>query len=132
MKYLLDTNAVIALVGQKSPSLTQRVLSCVEGDIGLPTVVAYELYYGAYKSQKTAYNLETLRLVFRDMPVLEFSQEDARVAGEVRSILAAQGSPIGPYDVLIAGQAKSRGQTLITHNMGEFSHVDGLFLEDWM
>jgi tRNA(fMet)-specific endonuclease VapC len=64
-------------------------------------------------------------------PVLEFDQEDARQAGEVRVNLASKGTPIGPYDVLIAGQAKARKLTLVTHNTTEFQRVPGLKVEDW-
>jgi tRNA(fMet)-specific endonuclease VapC len=63
--------------------------------------------------------------------VIEFDKEDARKAGEVRALLAVQGRPIGPYDVLIAGQAIARNMILITHNMSEFGRVPGLRAEDW-
>jgi tRNA(fMet)-specific endonuclease VapC len=61
--------------------------------------------------------------------VLEFDKEDARQAGEVRALLASKGTPIGPYDVLIAGQARS--MILVTHNTQEFGRVPGLQFEDW-
>ncbi len=61
---------------------------------------------------------------------VEFDREDARQAGEVGAALAASGTPIGPYDVLIAGQARARDLVLVTHNVGEFSRVDGLRVED--
>jgi len=63
--------------------------------------------------------------------IVGFDQEDSRQAGAVRAMLAAVGTPIGPYDVLIAGQARARDLTLITRNTGEFSRVDGLRVEDW-
>jgi tRNA(fMet)-specific endonuclease VapC len=63
--------------------------------------------------------------------VLEFDQEDGRQAGEIRAHLASKGTPIGPYDVLIAGQAKARKLTLVTHNTIEFKRVPGLKVEDW-
>jgi tRNA(fMet)-specific endonuclease VapC len=63
--------------------------------------------------------------------VIEFDQEDARQAGEIRATLAAAGTPIGPYDVLIAGQARARSLVLVTRNTGEFSRVGGLHVEDW-
>jgi tRNA(fMet)-specific endonuclease VapC len=63
--------------------------------------------------------------------VLEFDKEDARQAGEVRALLASRGTPIGPYDVLIAGQAKARNLTLVTHNTDEFGRVPGLRCDDW-
>ena len=63
--------------------------------------------------------------------VLEFDEEDARQAGQIRAQLASKGTPIGPYDVLIAGQAKARELTLVTHNTSEFQRVPGLKVEDW-
>jgi tRNA(fMet)-specific endonuclease VapC len=63
--------------------------------------------------------------------VIEFDKEDARRAGEVRAYLAGRGTPIGPYDVLIAGQAMARGLILVTHNIGEFQRVPALQIEDW-
>jgi tRNA(fMet)-specific endonuclease VapC len=64
-------------------------------------------------------------------PVLEFDHEDAQQAGEIRAHLAKRGTPIGPHDVLIAGQAKARNLTLVTHNTTEFQRVSGLKVEDW-
>ena len=129
--YVLDTNAVIALLAGKSTRLSQALLAQAPGAVGLPSVVAHELYFGAFRSRRVAHNLETLRLLTRDLPVLDFDDLDARVSGEVRAALAAQGTPIGPYDVLIAGQAKARKLTLVTNNVSEFARVAGLSVEDW-
>ena len=131
ISHLLDTNAVIALIGRKSDRLVSRVLHSPQGSLGLPSVVAYELYFGAQKSAKVQHNLETLRLLMADFSILDFDQNDAFVAGEIRAALAAKGTPIGPYDVLIAGQAKARGLTLVTNNVGEFNRVENLQVEDW-
>lgn len=131
MAYLLDTNAVIALIGQRSDALVNRILDSEPGSISISSVVVHELYYRAYKSSRIAYNLETLRLFLADFPVIEFDRNDAVVSGEIRAALALKGTPIGPYDVLIAGQAKTRNLTLITNNVGEFDRVDGLVVEDW-
>ena len=131
IRRLLDTNAVIALVGRRSAALLERVEASEPGSLAISSIVAHELWYGAYRSQKVAFNLETLRLLFADLAILDFDREDARVAGEIRAELARQGTPIGPYDVLIAGQAKARSLTLVTNNTGEFSRVAGLNLEDW-
>lgn len=131
IRHLLDTNAVIALVGRRSADLLRRVQASAPGSLAISSIVAHELWYGAYRSQKVAFNLETLRLLFADLAILDFGPEDARAAGEIRADLARQGMPIGPYDVLIAGQAKARHLTLVTNNTGEFSRVTGLSLENW-
>lgn len=128
---LLDTNAVIALLARRSDALLQRVEAAEPGSLAVSSIVAHELYYGAYRSQKVAFNLETLRLLFADLAILDLDREDARVAGEIRADLARQGTPIGPYDVLIAGQARARNLTLITNNTDEFARVPGLGIQDW-
>jgi len=130
-KWLLDTNAVIALVTRRSETLLRRVESKEPGALAISSIVAHELYFGAYRSQKVDFNLETLRLLFRDIEIFDFDREDGRAAGEIRAELARHGKPIGPYDVLIAGQAMARGLPLVTNNTAEFERVAGLRLEDW-
>lgn len=131
MRYLIDTNALIALVGGRSEKLAKRVFASNEGEIGLSSIVLHELYYGAYKSQRVSFNLETIRLLAQDFPVVAFDEQDANAAGEIRAALSATGQPIGPFDALIAAQAKARRLIVITNNVKEFGRVDGLSVEDW-
>jgi tRNA(fMet)-specific endonuclease VapC len=63
--------------------------------------------------------------------VLPIDDEDALVAGQIRATLRAAGTPIGPYDVMIAGHALRRGATLVTANIREFERVDGLTIKNW-
>ena len=128
MKFLLDANAVIGVLAGNA-GLLAGVRRQAPRDIGIPAVAMHELFFGAYKSQRQAHNLALLDGLL--LEVLEFDKEDARQAGEIRAALAAKGTPIGPYDVLIAGQARARDLVLVTHNLGEFSRVDGLRVEDW-
>ena len=129
MRYLLDTNACIALLNRSDPGLEARVRRQRVADIGLPAPVAYELYYGAFKSGRPDENLARLDSV--GLEIVPFDAADARSAGAVRAGLERSGRPIGPYDVLIAGQARARGLVLITANVREFARVDGLDCEDW-
>jgi tRNA(fMet)-specific endonuclease VapC len=128
--YLLDTNTVIALVGNND-TVFRRVEQIEPGSIGICSIVAHELYFGAYKSRKVAHNLETLRLLLSDLAIVDFDREDARAAGEISADLAMKGTLIGPYDILIAGQAKRRGAVLVTNNLREFKRVTNLQVEDW-
>ena len=129
MRYLFDTNACIALLNNTSPSLQARLRRLAPADIGLPAPVAYELYYGAYKSRHADRNLQLLdRLAFEIVP---FDADDAREAGALRNELEAAGLPIGPYDLMIAGQARARTLVLVTANTREFQRVQGLVCEDW-
>jgi tRNA(fMet)-specific endonuclease VapC len=129
MRYLLDTNAVIVLLNDGRSNLARRTRQEQPGDLAISAIVAHELFYGACKSRRAEHNtalIDALRF-----EVVEFDKEDARRSGEVRAHLAARGTPIGPYDVLIAGQALARGMVLVTRNTGEFGRVPGLRFEDW-
>jgi tRNA(fMet)-specific endonuclease VapC len=129
MRYLLDANVVIGLLNDATSKLAQRARREKPADIAISAIVAHELFYGAFKSRRATQNvalIDSLQFV-----VLEFDKEDARQAGEVRALLASRGAPIGPYDVLIAGQAKARNLTLVTHNTDEFGRVPGLRFDDW-
>jgi len=129
MRYLLDANAVIALLNDATSKTAKRARRERPGEMAISAIVAHELFYGAFRSRRTAQNLTLIDAL--QFIVLEFDKEDARQAGEVRAVLASKGTPIGPYDVLIAGQAVARDMILVTHNTQEFGRVPRLRLEDW-
>jgi len=132
--YLLDTNACIALINGTESSVRRRFQRAVERDsmILLSSVVAFELWYGVAKSQRKDANTERLEAFFAGpLQWTLFDEEHARTAGSVRAELEAAGTPIGAYDVLLAGQARRRGAVLVTSNAKEFARVTGLKWEDW-
>jgi len=128
MKFLLDTNAVIALM-QGHPGFRAELERHQPQDFALSSIVAHELYYGAYKSQRVETTLA--RVAGLRFEMLDFDREDAICAGKIRAQLALAGTPIGPFDSLIAGQAMARSLTVITHNRREFDRISGLRIEDW-
>jgi tRNA(fMet)-specific endonuclease VapC len=129
MRYLLDSDVVITLANDPTSPIARRVRHERSGDIGVPSIVAHEIFYGAFRSRRAALNVAVFDAM--GFPILDFDGSDARQAGVIRAELAARGTPIGPYDLLIAGQALSRGLTLVTHNTREYSRVSGLRIEDW-
>lgn len=134
MTYLLDTNAVIALVNDR-PVMVRERLRLIPPDafpISTTTIVLFELWYGVAHSRRRQQNTERLRgFLAGNVSVIPFEEQDALAAGELRAELAAVGSPIGPYDLLIAAQALRTGATLVTANVAEFRRVPGLVWEDW-
>jgi tRNA(fMet)-specific endonuclease VapC len=66
-----------------------------------------------------------------DVTPWPFDAADAEEAGDIRAALERAGTPIGAYDILIAGQARRRGAVLVTANTAEFRCVPGLRIEDW-
>jgi tRNA(fMet)-specific endonuclease VapC len=132
--YLLDTNVCIALINGTDANVRRRFKRVLarESVLLLSSIVAFELWYGVAKSQRkdsNALRLETFLAGPFEWTL--FDEEDARAAGAVRAELEAVGKPIGAYDVLLAGQARRRGATLVTSNTTEFARVKGLKWEDW-
>jgi tRNA(fMet)-specific endonuclease VapC len=132
--YLLDTNACIALINGTEINVRRRFKRAVarESVILLSSIVAFELWYGVAKSRRKDSNTQRLE-TFLGGPLewALFDEDDARAAGTVRAELETVGRPVGAYDVLLAGQARRRGATLVTSNTKEFARVQGLKWEDW-
>jgi tRNA(fMet)-specific endonuclease VapC len=132
--YLLDTNACIALINGTEINVRRRFKRAVarESVILLSSIVAFELWYGVAKSQRKDSNTQRLE-TFLGGPLewVLFDEDDARAAGTVRAELETVGRPVGAYDVLLAGQSRRRGATLVTSNTKEFARVQGLKWEDW-
>lgn len=132
--YLLDTNACIALINGTQPDVRRRFQRAVARDSAmlLSSIVAFELWYGVAKSQRKEANAQRLE-AFLAGPLewTPFDDDDASAAGDIRAELETSGTPIGAYDVLLAGQARRRGATLVTSNVSEFGRVAGLKWQDW-
>lgn len=72
-------------------------------------------------------NAERLRAFLSGgIEVTAFGEEDAQTAGDLRATLEAAGTPIGPYDLLVAAQALRSAATLVTANVSKFARVPGL------
>ena len=98
----------------------------------ISSVTLFELWYGIGHSARAEDNTEQLsRFLESPIETMSFDAEDARVAGMIRAELRRLGTPIGPYDCLIAGQAIRHDLLLVTANVREFSRVAGLRWEDW-
>ncbi|MBV9492460.1 MAG: type II toxin-antitoxin system VapC family toxin [Verrucomicrobia bacterium] len=135
MTYLLDTNAVIAVLKNQPASVRHRLRRAwSEGGvvIAVSSIVLYELWYGVARSERRQENAARLRVFLSaDIRTLAFTEEDALAAGALRASLESAGTPIGPYDLLIAAQALRAGATVVTANLSEFARVDGLSWQDW-
>jgi len=134
VSYLLDTNAVIAVLTNRPSGVRDRLRQEVAAAASIATssIVLFELWYGVARSQHRAQNTERLRTFLAGIvSLLHFEEEDAAIAGDLRVELERAGTPIGPYDLLIAAQALRTGTILVTANVSEFRRVRGLVWQDW-
>jgi tRNA(fMet)-specific endonuclease VapC len=131
VKWLLDTNACIAVIRQRPESALRRLRGKQVGQVGLSTITLAELEFGAAKSQQPARARAALREFLLPLEVVPFDEAAADAYGTVRAAMEKKGRPIGPLDTLIAAHALALGTVLVTNNTREFRRVPGLSVEDW-
>ena len=131
MKYLIDTNVCIHLLRGSSTILREKILEIDDEDICIPSIVRFELYYGAHKSARQQKALSALNSFLSRFQSAQVDDDVAEQCGRIRFELDTKGTPIGPYDLIIAGTALTRKLILVTHNTKEFSRIKHLSLEDW-
>jgi tRNA(fMet)-specific endonuclease VapC len=129
-RYLLDTNTCIAAM-RSHPKVVQRMTAAPPGDCAVSTITGYELYTGVEKCSNPAKERAKVDLLLKTVPYLPFDFGAAGEAARIRALLESQGQPIGPYDVLLAGQALAGSLIVVTANTKEFSRVPGLSVENW-
>lgn len=130
LKYLLDTNICIFTIKNK-PQSVREAFNRHHGQLCISSVTLMELIYGAEKSSSPESNLAVVEGFAARLEVLPYDANAAAHTGQLRAELAKAGKPIGPYDQMIAGHARSLGLTLVSNNLREFERVPGLRLEDW-
>jgi len=131
LRYMLDTNLCIRVLRDRPAGLRPRFNQEAEG-LCISTIVLTELLHGAARSARPQENRREVEGFASRLDVLPFDASAADHAAEIRASLERSGAPIGAYDVLIAGHARSRGLVVVTGNLREFERVDGLRYEDWL
>src|SRR6056297_144205 len=130
LRYMLDTKILNYTVKNK-PEWVRQQFEAHDGEICVSSVTTMELLYGAHRSRAVRRNLDVIEGLLGRIELLDSDLGAAEHAGQIRAELAAAGNPIGPFDVMIAGHARSRGMCLITNNESEFIRVSGLRLANW-
>lgn len=131
LRNMLDTNLCIRVLRDRPPGLRPR-FNAEADTLAISTITYTELIHGAAKSARPAENRRAVEGFANRLAVLPFDENAAAHAGEIYAELARKGQLIGPYDILIAGHARSRGLVVITGNLREFLRVDGIRAEDWL
>ena len=131
LKYLLDTNIVIYTIKNRPRRVRER-FTRHQGQLAISSVTLMELVYGAEKSPQPERNLRDIDGLAARLDVLPYDAAAATHTGQIRAELARQGTPIGPYDQMIAGHARALGLILVSNAAAEFGRVPGLRLENWV
>ena len=132
MHYLLDTDICIYLIKKRPPEVLERFRQHSPQDVAISIITLFELEYGVEKSQNPQRSKDALAKFFLPLNLINLDRSSAIEAAIIRAQLEKKGMPIGPYDLLIAGLARSRDMTLVTNNIKEFERVVSLHLENWV
>jgi len=128
--YVIDTNTLIYFF-KGMGNVPNKFLAVSPKEIAIPSIVIYELEYGIAKSSSPKKRQGQLKELCSLVEILPFDDESARISASIRAKLEKKGTPIGPYDILIAGTALQHQGILITNNTKEFSRVPKLKLDNW-
>lgn len=131
LRHLLDTSLCIRVIRDRPAGLRPRFNAEASG-LCISDVVLYELLYGAEKSAKPAESRQTVERFAARLSVLPYDSDAAAHTADIRASLECRGLPIGAYDLMIAGHARSRGLVVVTGNLREFDRVEGLRSENWL
>jgi tRNA(fMet)-specific endonuclease VapC len=132
MRYLLDTNICIYLIKKRPPEVLERFRQHSPQDVAISAITLFELEYGVEKSQYSQRSKNALAKFLLPLKIINLDRFSAIEAAIIRAQLEKKGMPIGPYDLLIAGLARSQEMTLVTNNIKEFERVVNLRLENWV
>jgi len=128
--YALDTNTLLDYFRGKG-NVARNLLAMPPNEVGLPAIVAYEVWVGVLGSQNARRRQTQYEQFLATVEILPFDSGVGRRAAEIRHALERRGEGIGPLDTLIAATALANNATLVTRNMREFGQVQGLKLVDW-
>jgi tRNA(fMet)-specific endonuclease VapC len=127
----LDTDFLVAILRGKEMAERKMVELDREGRHSTTAVNAFELFYGAYKSNQRPINVEKTRALLERVDILPFELDSSEQAGEILAELSARGDSIDFRDAMIAGIARTNGLSLVTRNKEHFARVMELKIEPW-
>lgn len=129
--YLLDTNICSYSMKRRYPALIDRIRGFAPGELKVSVITVYELEYGVKRSGRSGIR-KVIEAFLQNVEIILLDAKAAREAGAIRAHLSLARTPIGAYDLLIAGHARSLDAVLVSHKTKEFSRVPDLRLEDWV
>jgi len=131
LNYCLDTDIAIYVIRNR-PAAARAKFQQYQGRLCISSITVMELIYGAEKSAQPERNLLDIEGFISRLEVLPYDQIAAFHTAQIRAELEKSGLPIGAYDLMIAGHARSCGLVVVTNNTREFARVSGLRVENWV
>ncbi len=127
----LDTDLLVAILRGKEEA-KKKIAELDEEDRGATTAVnAFELFFGANKSERKQENLKEATKLIERLTVFPLDFASSKKAVEISAKLAAKGETIDFRDAMIAAISVENGLTLVTRNQAHFKRIKDLQIEPW-
>ncbi len=130
MSFLVDTDTCSAHL-KGNALVTNRFLQ-YSGNLHISVITLGELYTWAFRASASPKRLQDVVDLLNDVHVLEATSGIAKKFGEIRADLMDRGLPTPDLDLINAATALAHNLTVVTHNAGDYQHVPGLRLLDWL
>jgi tRNA(fMet)-specific endonuclease VapC len=127
----LDTDFLVAILRGRADAERKMSEMDREGRQTTTAINAFELFYGAYKSERRRANVDMTRMLLERLDVVSLDRNASESAGEIVADLSARGDAIDFRDAIVAGIAKTSGLTLVTRSKDHFARVRELKVDVW-
>lgn len=129
---IIDSNVLIRFLRNDPPSIRRKFSTLALDRVAIAAISEAELRYGIERSARRNQNHADLDAILTRITVLPFDTACARAYGRIHAALTRAGTPIGPFDALIAATALAHEAIVVTDNVAEFERVPGLKVENWL
>lgn len=127
---VLDSDLLVAILRGKEA--IKEVIERLDTEkIAITSISAFELYFGAFKSERAEENAKEVSDLISIYDILPFDGDVSGVAGRIYVDLQKQGKDIGIRDVMIAAICLINDAILVTRNVTHYSRIEGLKVEKW-
>ena len=129
MAVLIDTSVIVGLERRGLALADLARIGASDAVVAVASMTASELLVGIHRAAPSSRRTNRLAFVERiltDLRVVPFDLPAARTHARIWTDLAAQGTPIGPNDLVIAATALAHGFDVLTDNPREFTRIAGL------
>jgi len=128
-RVVIDTDILIDLLRNKTEVVDSISQMETKGySLATTTINAFELFYGAYKSERREKNLASTKTLLKRLNILNMELPSAQNAARIHTELETKGQPIGLRDVIIAAITQTKGYSLATRNTEHFQKIKNLNL----
>ena len=122
---ILDTDVLVNILRRKNRG--EQWKDFLKGkSIAFTSITAFELFLGAEISKKFDQNMQAIKSLIQQFPVLPLSIKSSYIAATIYSDLHKKGQMIELNDIYIAAVTLEHGAELATDNVNHYQRVSQL------